>query len=103
MFVNCPRGSQSFPRARSRSATEHRRWEGSYGQSGCPRQPSAAQRREHLGGISVGQCLKPCVVGVPATSMFSFTVKGTPWNGPRSAPAATARSAALPPSAPARP
>ena len=54
-------------------------------------------------GISAASALNPCVVGVPATSMFSFTVKGTPWNGPRTAPAATARSAVFAASAPARP
>ena len=35
------------------------------------------------------------MVGVPARSMFSLTVKGTPWNGGRSPPPATARSAAF--------
>ena len=34
------------------------------------------------------------MVGVPATSMFSLTVNGTPCSGPSRAPSATARSAA---------
>ena len=35
-----------------------------------------------------------CVVGVPARSMFSFTVTGTPCSAPNESPAATALSAA---------
>ena len=36
----------------------------------------------------------PLVVGWPATSMFSLTVNGTPWNRPVASPRATAASAA---------
>ena len=36
----------------------------------------------------------PSVVAEPATSMFSFTVIGTPQSGPTGAPERTARSAA---------
>ena len=43
-----PRVNSRFPIARFRSASEWRRWEGSYGRSGSLRQPSGAQRWEHL-------------------------------------------------------
>jgi hypothetical protein len=46
-------------------------------------------------GYAFANALKPWVVGVPTTSMMSLTVNGTPRNGSTSAPAATARSAAL--------
>jgi hypothetical protein len=46
-------------------------------------------------GYAASSALNPWVVGVPATSMLSLIVKGTPWNGGRSPPAATTRSAAL--------
>ena len=60
--------------------------------------PPADRMRSTI-GASVGATRSantgsPCVVGVPATSRFSFTVKGTPWKGPRSSPAAIAASAA---------
>ena len=59
----------------------------------------AARRRSTWGasptGYASASALSPCVVGVPARSMFPLTVKGTPWSGGRSPPPATARSAAL--------
>jgi hypothetical protein len=47
-----------------------------------------------IDAIASARAVTPLVVGVPATSMFSFTVHGTPWNTPSSSPRATAASAA---------
>jgi hypothetical protein len=59
----------------------------------------AALRRSTTGASSVGKAptsaLAPCVVGVPTRSMFPLTVNGTPWNGGKGSPSATARSAAF--------
>ncbi len=46
-------------------------------------------------GYACASAAYPWVVGVPTTSMLSLIVNGTPWNGGRSSPAATARSAAF--------
>ncbi len=46
------------------------------------------------GAMTSASAGRPLVVGVPARSMFSFTVNGTPWSGPSASPAETARSAA---------
>ena len=46
------------------------------------------------GAVASASAGTPWVVGHPATSMFSFTVIGTPCSGPSCAPSTTARSAA---------
>src|SRR5512132_175255 len=46
-------------------------------------------------GYAPASALNPWVVGVPATSMLSLIVKGTPWNGGTLPPSAVARSAAF--------
>ena len=46
-------------------------------------------------GYESASALAPSVVGVPMRSRSSLMVNGTPWNGSRSRPAATARSVAL--------
>jgi hypothetical protein len=46
-------------------------------------------------GYAAASALSPSVVGVPARSMFSLTVTGTPCNRGRSPPPATTRSAAF--------
>jgi hypothetical protein len=57
----------------------------------------AARIRSTMGASSRGYALarafRPRVVGVPTRSMFSFTVKGTPWSGGSSPLLATVRSA----------
>ena len=58
-----------------------------------------AARSRSTCGASIGATASAragiaCVVGVPARSMFSLTVNGTPCSGPRPLPSATARSAA---------
>ena len=57
----------------------------------------AARIRSTMGasvrGYAPARALSPTVVGVPTRSMFSLTVKGTPWSGGNSPPLATIRSA----------
>ena len=47
-----------------------------------------------MGATASASAWTACVVGVPARSMFSFTVTGTPCSTPSGPPPATARSAA---------
>src|SRR5438067_8340980 len=53
----------------------------------------AARRRATATASAAGMALRrstaPAVAGRPATAIVSFTVIGTPWNGPRRAPVAT--------------
>ena len=59
--------------------------------------PAARMRAtvgESIGATASASAGTPCVVGVPARSMFSLTVHGTPCSGPSGDPSATARSAA---------
>jgi hypothetical protein len=63
-----------------------------------PNAIAPAARSRSTGGASTGAIASaragtPCVVGVPATSMFSLTVNGTPCSGPSQVPPAANRSA----------
>ena len=59
----------------------------------------AARRRATITASRAGWWFEyagePAVVRTPATSSVSFTVHGTPWNGPHHSPRARAPSAAL--------
>ena len=95
-FGTGPMGSRSLPAVRCRCASASRGWPCWCGRSGSHPQPGAARRRGRPGpDTALASALAPNVVGVPTRSMSSLTVKGTPCNGGRSPPAATARSAAF--------
>ena len=64
------------------------------GQRFTLRMPDGTIQSASVGETASASATTACVVGVPATSMFSFTVTGTPCSAPSDSPAATARSAA---------